>query len=98
MRNPCHRLRRGRIKYSVADGETGFLVPPKDPDALASRLAEIFKDPDLLKRFSKQAVQRVMKYFTWETVGCQIAEVYEEVIHQTMPETTGCGKPAGTNH
>jgi D-inositol-3-phosphate glycosyltransferase len=70
----------GGIKFSVADGKTGFLVPPKDPDALAARMAELFTNPEMLKRFSKQSIQRVMKHFTWDTVACQLAEVYEEVI------------------
>ena len=34
----------GGIKYTVADGKTGFLVPPKDPDALAARLAELIPE------------------------------------------------------
>jgi phosphoheptose isomerase len=77
----------GGIKYSVADGKTGFLVPPKDPDALAERLARLFKDPALLKRFRRQAIQRVQKHFTWEKVAQQLAVVYEEVIQETRPET-----------
>jgi D-inositol-3-phosphate glycosyltransferase len=51
----------GGIKYTVADGKTGFLVPPKDPEALAARLAELFQDPSKLKRVRRQAIQRVKK-------------------------------------
>ncbi len=40
----------GGIKYSVADGKTGFLVEPENPAALAARLAELFKQPDLAKQ------------------------------------------------
>jgi D-inositol-3-phosphate glycosyltransferase len=76
----------GGIKYSVADGKTGFLVPPKDPDALAARLAELFQDPVMLKRFRRQAMQRVKKHFTWEKVTQQVADVYEEVISETQEE------------
>ncbi|RPJ46851.1 MAG: glycosyltransferase, partial [Chloroflexi bacterium] len=76
----------GGIKYSVADGKTGFLVPPKDPDALAARLAELFQDPALLKRFRRQAIQRVKKHFTWEKVARLLAGVYEEVIAETQEE------------
>lgn len=35
---PVVGSRVGGIKTSVADGETGYLVPPKDPEALAGRL------------------------------------------------------------
>ena len=34
----------GGIKYSVADGETGYLVPPRDPYALADKLGSLFDE------------------------------------------------------
>lgn len=80
----------GGIKYSVADGKTGFLVPPRDPDALAERLAELFNQPGLQKRFSKQAVQRVQKLFTWETVARSLSKVYGEVVCEARSETETC--------
>ena len=35
----------GGIRYTVIDGETGYLVPPKNPRALAVRLATLASDP-----------------------------------------------------
>ncbi|HSL75368.1 MAG TPA: glycosyltransferase, partial [Candidatus Limnocylindrales bacterium] len=43
----------GGIKYSVRDGETGFLVEPRDPDALADRLARLLGDRQLLQTFGQ---------------------------------------------
>lgn len=80
----------GGIKYSVEDGKTGFLVPPKDPSALAARLAELFQNPALLRRFSKQAMQRVQKHFNWATVARLMADVYEAVIQETQPKEHAC--------
>ena len=37
----------GGVKYTVVDGKTGFLVPPKDADALADRLAVLAQRPEL---------------------------------------------------
>jgi glycosyltransferase involved in cell wall biosynthesis/phosphoheptose isomerase len=76
----------GGIKYTVADGKTGFLVPPKDPDALAARLAEMFQDPAMLKRFRRQAIRRVKKHFTWQRVTRRLADIYENVIAEAQPE------------
>jgi phosphoheptose isomerase len=72
----------GGIKYTVKDGETGFLVPPDNPDALAERLAQIFKDPVLLKQFSKCAVKRANDFFTWKIVAESIGDLYHEVLHE----------------
>ncbi|HQU42673.1 MAG TPA: glycosyltransferase family 1 protein [Pirellulales bacterium] len=70
----------GGIKFSVRDGQTGYLVPPHDPDALGERLAYLLDRSELLSRLSKQAIERVNRLFTWQRVSSQIAEVYEEVL------------------
>lgn len=74
----------GGIKYSVADGTTGFLVPPKDPDALAERLATLYANPRLCKRLSRSAARRANGTFTWEKVTGAIARVYEDVAAGTV--------------
>ena len=70
----------GGIAYSVRDGETGFLVPPNDPDALAERLAHLCTDPEALARLGRQAVARANDLFTWSRVVSAVAEVYEQVL------------------
>ena len=58
----------GGIRFSVLDGETGYLVPPRDPDAVAERVARIVADPVLHERLSRQAIARAERLFTWEKV------------------------------
>jgi glycosyltransferase involved in cell wall biosynthesis/phosphoheptose isomerase len=70
----------GGIKFSVRDGETGYLVPPNDPDALAERAAHLFRNPKLLAILGRQAIRRVNDLFTWERVAAGIAAIYEEVL------------------
>ena len=45
----------GGIKYSVVDGETGCLVPPNDPDALAECIQGLYQQPDRLKESAATA-------------------------------------------
>lgn len=70
----------GGIKYSVAHGETGFLVPPNDPDSLAERIEHLYLNSRLQLAMSKNAVKRVNKYFTWHCVACAVKEVYDTII------------------
>jgi Glycosyl transferases group 1 len=70
----------GGIKFSVADGETGYLVPPDDPAALAERIAGLYRDPTLLRLLGRQAIARVNELFTWERVVAGIATLYEDVL------------------
>jgi glycosyltransferase involved in cell wall biosynthesis len=74
----------GGIKYTVRDGETGFLVPPHDPDALADRLACLFQDRELLRQFGRRGIHRARTLFTWQQVAKAMASLYEDVLQGGM--------------
>ncbi|HSB92871.1 MAG TPA: glycosyltransferase, partial [Flavitalea sp.] len=76
----------GGIKYSVADGKTGFLVPPRDPAALAAKAGFLLSNEDLLQKMSAQALERVNALFTWKKVANMLASIYEE-IYKPIVET-----------
>jgi D-inositol-3-phosphate glycosyltransferase len=71
----------GGIRFSVLDGETGFLVPPRDPEAVADRIARMVADPELHERLSRQAIVRADRLFTWEKVTVSLETVYRGVLH-----------------
>lgn len=68
----------GGIKFSVRDGETGYLVPPRDPKTLAERIAYLYRNPKVLRLFSQQAVERANDLFSWERMAISIAAIIEE--------------------
>jgi D-inositol-3-phosphate glycosyltransferase len=70
----------GGIKFTVRDGETGYLVPPNDPDAVAERAGYLFRHPKLMAVLGRQGIRRVNDLFTWERVAASMSEVYEEVL------------------
>lgn len=70
----------GGIKFSVADGHSGALVPPKDPDALARRITALLQSPALLREMGNNALRRVNKLFTWELVARDMHTIYERII------------------
>ncbi|MDX2154540.1 MAG: glycosyltransferase [Bryobacteraceae bacterium] len=74
----------GGIKFTVRDAETGYLIPPNDPTALADRLADLYKHPRLMSVLSRQAIRRVNDLFTWQKVSSALAAVYEEVLTAGM--------------
>ena len=75
----------GGIKFTVRDSETGYLVPPNNPQALAERLAHLYTHPKLLSVFSRQAMQRVNDLFTWQKVTRAVVALYEEVLAANQP-------------
>jgi len=70
----------GGIKFTVKDGETGYLIPPQQPELLAARLAHLLQHPELLRLFGQQGIRRTQTHFTWERVASAVAGVYEETL------------------
>lgn len=66
----------GGIRTTVVDGETGFLVPPKHPEALAARLAQLRDDRCLAHRLGLAGARRANRHFTWSGVAEQLCAVY----------------------
>ena len=73
----------GGIKYSVVNGETGYLVPPNDPDALAGRILDLYRHPDHLKEIGRNGTRRVNRCFTWAGITGSIASFYQQVQGET---------------
>jgi phosphoheptose isomerase len=84
----------GGIRFSVMDGETGFLVPPRDPDAVAERIARIVGDPVLHERLSRQAVARAERLFTWAKVTGSLEAVYHDALRE-RPALPAVSSPGG---
>lgn len=70
----------GGITFTIKDGETGLLVPPRDPATLAERLAYLLARPELRRRMGHAARKRVEHEFTWATVAERTAALYESVL------------------
>ena len=91
----------GGIKFTVADGKTGFLVPARDPDALGQRLAHLYRHPELLDRFGRRGIQRANEFFTWPRVAGATADLYGEILtvgQQAVGQSAMAGQqPAGAD-
>jgi len=70
----------GGIKYSVVNGKTGFLVPPKNPEALAGKIDMLLDNPLLLEWMREESVKRVNQHFTWQKVAQKMQYVFESLI------------------
>jgi glycosyltransferase involved in cell wall biosynthesis len=73
----------GGIKHTVLDGKTGFLVPPKDAPALARRLEELARNPQLRAKMGAAGWARVHRSFTWTKVARRLDAVYRRVSDPT---------------
>lgn len=70
----------GGIPDVVVDGETGILVPEKDPKALADAFKRLAADPALVERLLMGARKRIAECFSWDKIVERQIKVYERVM------------------
>ncbi len=64
-------------RETVQDGENGFLVPPRDPDALAAAMEHFLKQPELIEKMGASSYNRVQKDYDVRNVNHLIMQTME---------------------
>jgi glycosyltransferase involved in cell wall biosynthesis len=75
----CVGSRVDGIPEAIVDGETGRLVQPNDPEALATTLIELLLDKDRLRQMGECGYKRVRQNYTWDKVIGQIEEHLQQI-------------------
>ena len=79
----------------VVHGETGFIVdvtlspePPHDPvdpegfsKALAQGINRLARDPVLSRRMGEAGRQRVVDFFSWQSIARQTLDLYKSLVN-----------------
>ena len=73
----------GAIPEVVVPGETGLLVAPGNPGAMADALLRLFRDEKLASRFAKAGHGRFLKLFSAKKTAINIARIYEKLARET---------------
>jgi glycosyltransferase involved in cell wall biosynthesis len=76
---PIVATRAGGIPELIENGVEGLLVPPRDPEALAGRIAELLDDPAAAARLGAAARER-SRAFTEERMVIDTEAVYRDVL------------------
>ena len=82
---PVVATRVGGLLDLVVDGQTGIVVPPRDPAALRSALERLLADPDLRRRLGAAGRERARTQFSWETVTDATVAAYAEAVGTMEP-------------
>ena len=69
----------GGIPEVVTHGETGLLVPARDPQALADAILKLYGDRAYAKRLGDSGCDVVQEKFSAEAMASQVADLYEEL-------------------
>jgi len=70
----------GGIPDAVRDGETGILVPPEDPAALADAVCRVLGDRGLATQLGQNGRRAVETHFNWDRVVRDLRAIESEVV------------------
>jgi glycosyltransferase involved in cell wall biosynthesis len=70
----------------VDDGETGHIVPLRDPPALADALLDLLRDDGKRRQFAASARRKALAEFDENVVFGRIVAAYDELLRQRLPQ------------
>lgn len=87
-RKPVVASEVGGIPDTVDHGKTGYLVPERDSEALATAILELVNDPAKARRFGQSGLQFAQRKFNWDRITDQSESVWYDLCgmsHLPMP-------------
>jgi len=79
---PVVATRTGGIPEVVTHGETGLLVPPRNPSSLARAILKLYKDRELTARLGERGYRVVHKKFSSEAMADNVAALYARLARK----------------
>jgi glycogen synthase len=93
---PVVASRTGGILETVVDAETGLLVEPGEPRAIAEAVNHLLADRDKATTFGRNGRRRVEDHFSWSKIAEQTIELYRDVVGTCRAERNAqAGRPVG---
>lgn len=78
-RLPVVATKVGGIPEVVINGETGLLVPPRNPSALARAILRLYSDKTLASRLGQKGYELVHRKFSAEAMADKVVRLYEKI-------------------
>jgi glycosyltransferase involved in cell wall biosynthesis len=70
------------IRDVVAHGDTGLLVPQKNPEAIARAVVRLLEEPELRRQLAVNGRNHVLRNFDWAAIGRRYAALIDEVVQE----------------
>ena len=76
----------GGLREVVEDGRTGIIVPPANPEKIASAFKRLAESPELRSQMSAAARARVVENYSMEQMAARTLALYRECLRKTRDE------------
>jgi glycosyltransferase involved in cell wall biosynthesis len=84
FRTPVVASAVGGIPDVIQHGETGLLVPEKDPARLAEAVLRLLGDRPLAERLAEQGLRHARDYFDWRRITQRVLQEYQMVVNRAL--------------
>lgn len=78
----------GGCREVVEHGVTGFVVPPREPEALAASIETLLRSPELARAMGGSGRERVRREFSLEAMVRRNQEIYDDVLDERVPRSS----------
>jgi glycosyltransferase involved in cell wall biosynthesis len=78
---PVVATRVGGVAELVVNGETGILVPPEDPDALARAMVDLLQNTEKANSMGNAGRERVQEHFSLTEMVAKTERLYQELLN-----------------
>ena len=86
---PVVATRSGGISEGILEGESGFLVPEADPEALASQISTLVVSPELRRRMGDCGRGFIERSFSLERLTDKLESIYADTLEGWPSGTSG---------
>jgi glycosyltransferase involved in cell wall biosynthesis len=77
---PTVATRVGGLPDFVLPGRTGWLVPPRDPEALSEAIGEVLSDPERAHRMARAGRRMVVEHLDVRRTAREVVSIYERLL------------------
>jgi len=88
FKKPVVATNVGSIPEIVRDGETGYLVPPRDPQALAGAVLRLLRDKKLRSEMGERGYSMLTTSLSSDVIATKMREVYRDAIDSRKDAAT----------
>ncbi len=70
----------GALPEMVLDGQTGYIVPPKNPDILAKKINLLVENPQLRRKMGKEGQERFDRMYSFNAYSLNVQEILNDLF------------------
>jgi glycosyltransferase involved in cell wall biosynthesis len=85
MGRPVVATNVGGMPELVVDGETGYLVPSRDTEAMARRILELLRNPERRCAMGQAGLERARQHFSSEVIKIRLESLYDRLLRERRP-------------